>query len=275
MNGLLRATILGCGSSTGAPRADGDWGNCDPADPRNLRTRCGLLLQKWNEADREERAPARATTVLIDTPPELRQQLAQAGPTHLDAVLFSHDHADQTHGIDDVRPFFLKARKSVPAYMDAVTRQTLHSRFGYCFDGKGPYPPILHHAGELRSGEEVRIDGPGGALAVTPLLQDHGRSVSLGFRAGPLAYSNDVVAMPPETFAALAGLKLWIVDALRETPAPTHAHLALTLEWIARTRPARAVLTNLHAEFDYTALAARLPRSVEPAYDGWSADLPL
>jgi phosphoribosyl 1,2-cyclic phosphate phosphodiesterase len=275
MSGMLRVTILGCGSSLGAPRADGDWGKCDPDDARNLRSRCGLLLQKWNNDGAAERAPERATTVLIDTPPELRQQLARARPAHLDAVIYSHDHADQVHGIDDVRSYFLKRRQSIPCFMDAATRVTLDGRFGYCFRGAGPYPPILAHAGVLRAGDTLAIDGPGGPLEVLPLLQDHGFSSSLGFRIGPAAYSNDVVGMPPETFAALAGLDLWILDALREAPAPSHAHLALSLEWIARLRPAHAVLTNLHVEFDYARLAARLPRGVEPAYDGWSVDLDL
>jgi phosphoribosyl 1,2-cyclic phosphate phosphodiesterase len=272
MSGTLRVTILGCGSSAGAPRATGDWGACDPDDVRNARTRCGLLVQKWaGEAGVAEDA----TTVLVDTPPELRQQLARARPHHLNAVLFSHDHADQTHGIDDVRPFYMTTRKPISAFMDAATRATLDVRFAYCFKSKSSYPPILAHAGELIAGAPVRIDGPGGELEVMPLEQDHGFSASLGFRFGPCAYSNDVVAMPEATFAALEGLDVWIADALREAPAPTHAHLALTLEWAARLAPKRAVLTNLHVEFDYSKLAARLPPGVEPAYDGWNVDLAL
>jgi phosphoribosyl 1,2-cyclic phosphate phosphodiesterase len=272
MSGALRVTILGCGASAGSPRATGDWGACDPDDPRNARTRCGLLVQKWAG---EAGAGEDATTVLVDTPPELRQQLARARPSHLDAVLFSHDHADQTHGIDDVRPFYMKTRQAIPAWMDGVTRASLDRRFDYCFKSKSAYPPILAHAGELISGAPVRVDGPGGALEVLPLVQDHGASASFGFRFGPCAYSNDVVAMADATFAALDGLSVWIVDALREAPAPTHAHLALSLEWIGRLQPQRAVLTNLHVEFDYAKLAARLPPGVEPAYDGWSVDLAL
>ncbi len=273
MRGTLRVTILGCGSSAGTPRANGDWGKADPANPRNRRTRCSLLLQKWNA---EPGAAAEATTVLIDTAPELREQLARVRVHHLDAVVFSHDHADQTHGIDDVRVFALTGRRPIPTWMDAATRLTMDARFGYCFESKAVvYPPILRHAGELCVGETFAVDGPGGAIEMTPLDQDHGFSRSLGFRVGCFAYSNDVVAMPDRTLAALTGLELWIVDALREAPSPTHAHLALTLDWIGHLRPSRAVLTNLHSDFDYEALAERLPTHVAPAFDGWQAELAL
>ena len=273
MSGTLRVTVLGCGSSGGTPRANGDWGACDPNDPRNRRTRCGLLLQKWRG---EAGAAKDATTVLIDTPPELRAQLAEAKPTHLDAVVFSHDHADQVHGIDDVRAFYLSTRKTLPAYMDAATKASLMHRFGYCFEPMAKvYPALMHLAEELQPLRPFTVAGPGGDLELTPLDQDHGFSRSLGFRIGPLGYSNDVKDMPNETFAVLEGMSLWIVDALRERPAPTHAHLGLTLEWIARLKPSHAVLTNLHSELDYATLAAKLPERVEPAYDGWAQDLPL
>ncbi|HWA00783.1 MAG TPA: MBL fold metallo-hydrolase [Caulobacterales bacterium] len=266
----LRVTILGCGSSGGVPRSTGNWGVCDPNEPRNRRTRCGLMLQLW----RGEAGPAEeATVVLIDTAPELREQLARAKPHHIDAVLYSHDHADQVHGIDDLRGFFIERRKRIPVYMDGPTRAVLEPRFYYCFHGVGGYPAILEDAGSLTPHTLVQIDGPGGVLTAEPLAQDHGGSISLGFRVGPVAYSNDVVAMPDSTMAALKGLELWIVDALREAPHPTHAHLALSLEWIARLKPKHAVLTNLHLDFDYNALKARLPAGIEPAYDGWSADL--
>ncbi|MES1200860.1 MAG: MBL fold metallo-hydrolase [Pseudomonadota bacterium] len=265
----LRVTILGCGSSGGVPRSTGNWGACDPKEPRNRRTRCGLMLQRWIG---EAGAPEDATVALIDTAPELRDQLARLAPHHIDAVLYTHDHADQTHGIDDLRGFYIERRKRIPVYMDEPTRALLVPRFYYCFHGVGSYPPPLEDAGELIPHDLVLVEGPGGAILAEPLAQDHGGSVSLGFRVGPVAYSNDVVALPDETMAALQGLDLWIVDALREAPHPTHAHLGLALDWIAELKPERAVLTNLHLDLDYNALKARLPEGIEPAYDGWSAD---
>ncbi|MBI1187248.1 MAG: MBL fold metallo-hydrolase [Alphaproteobacteria bacterium] len=268
--GAIRVTILGCGSSGGVPRTNGDWGACDPGEPRNKRTRCGLLLQRWHGAPGDA---ADATSVLIDTAPDLREQMIAAGVRRLDAVVYTHDHADQAHGIDDVRAFVLAQRKRMPVWMDAPTRATLTRRFAYCFYGEGGYPPILEDAGAIRPRETFRIDGPGGAVSLTPLLQDHGLSQSLAFRFGAGAYSNDLVAMPEETFAGLAGLDLWIVDALRYTPHPTHAHLERTLSWIDRLKPRRAILTNMHIDMDYRRLAADLPAGVEPAYDGLQIDL--
>lgn len=265
----LRVTVLGCGSSGGVPRATGDWGLCDPNEPRNRRSRCGLLLQKWPG---EAGPPVEATTVLIDTPPELRQQLAAAAPAHLDAVLISHDHADQIHGFDDVRAFFLKQRRQIPVWIDAATRASFMQRFGYAFRNEGGYPAIAVDAGHMSPLIPVSVDGPGGPLDILPLEQDHGFSRSLGFRVGPVAYSNDLVAMPETTFAQLNGLMLWIVDALRDTPHPTHAHVGKALEWIARLKPASALLTNMHIDLDYQSLKARLPTGVEPAYDGWAGD---
>lgn len=272
MSGTLRVTILGCGSSGGVPRATGDWGVCDPNEPKNRRTRCGLLLQKWSGAPAEA---GEATTVLIDTPPDLRTQLADAKPAHLDAVLISHDHADQTNGFDDVRAFAIKARRQIPIWIDEPTRKTFLRRFGYAFETIGGYPAIVRDAGHMAPLVPVVIDGPGGKLEILPLEQDHGFSVSLGFRAGPVGYSNDVVAMPERTFEELAGLDLWIVDALRETPHPTHAHVGRSLEWIERLAPKHSVLTNMHIDLDYQTLKAKLPAGVEPAYDGWQADFAL
>jgi phosphoribosyl 1,2-cyclic phosphate phosphodiesterase len=270
--GTLRVTILGCGSSGGVPRATGDWGACDPSEPRNQRTRCGLLLQKWSG---EANAPEHATSVLIDTPPDLRTQLAAAKPSHLDAVLISHDHADQVAGFDDIRAFFIKQRRQVPVWIDEPTRRTFMRRFGYAFETQSGYPSIARDAGHLTPLVPIVIDGPGGPLEILPLEQSHGFSKSLGFRIANAAYSNDVVAMPEATFARLEGLSLWIVDALRDKPHPTHAHVDLTLEWIARLKPRHAVLTNMHLDLDYQSLKARLPAGVEPAYDGWVADLPI
>lgn len=265
----LRVTLLGCGSSGGVPRATGDWGACDPNEPKNRRTRCGLLLQQW-QGDVGD--PRQATTVLIDTPPEVRQQLADAGARRLDGVFISHDHADQTNGFDDVRAFFLQDHATIPVWMDVATRETFMQRFGYAFASGPGYPAIARCAGEIAPLTPIAVPGPGGAMSVLPLDQDHGFSRSLGFRIGPVAYSNDLVAMPEETFAELDGLSLWIVDALRERPHPTHAHLAKTLGWIARVKPRHALLTNMHQDLDYATLKARLPVGVEPGYDGWVDD---
>lgn len=270
MSATLRVTILGCGSSGGVPRADGDWGVCDRNEPKNRRTRCGLLLQKWRGA---AGAPQEATTVLIDTPPELRQQLAAACCGRLDAVIISHDHADQTNGFDDIRAFFLRQRAQLPVMMDDSTAHTFMRRFGYAFESGPGYPAIARRTQHLEPLAPVRIDGPSGVLEVLPIDQDHGFSRSLGFRVAGLGYSNDVVAMPETSFAALADLDLWIVDALRERPHPTHASVDQALNWIARLKPKRAVLTNMHIDLDYAALRARLPAGVEPAYDGWTVDL--
>lgn len=268
----LRVTILGCGSSGGVPRATGDWGVCDPSEPKNRRSRCGLLLQQW----RGQAGPAEeATTVLIDTSPDLRLQLAAAKPAHIDAVLISHDHADQIHGFDDIRAFFMKQRAPIPVWIDDATRRTFMHRFGYAFRNEGGYPAIARDAGHSAPLVPIAIDGPGGVMEILPLDQDHGFSRSLGFRIGPVAYSNDLVALPEASFAALDGLALWIVDALRDKPHPTHAHVERSLDWIARLKPQHAVLTNMHIDLDYAALKARLPAGVEPAYDGWSADLPV
>ena len=272
MMGTLRVTLLGCGSSGGVPRATGDWGVCDPNEPKNRRSRCSLLLQKWSG----QAGPAEeATTVLIDTSPDMRLQLAAAKPAHLDAIVISHDHADQTNGFDDVRAFAIKSRRQLPVWMDEATKRTFMQRFGYAFESKGGYPAIVRNAGDVSPLVPLLIDGPGGRLEILPLDQDHGFSRSLGFRVGPVGYSNDLVDMPAESFESLEGLALWIVDALRETPHPTHAHLGKTLDWIARLKPAHAVLTNMHIDMDYAALKARLPGAVEPGYDGWVDDYPI
>lgn len=270
--GVLRVTVLGCGSSGGVPRATGDWGVCDPNEPKNRRSRCGLLAQKWANA---VTTPDEATTVLFDTSPDLRTQLAEARPSHLDAIVISHDHADQTNGFDDIRAFFIKQRRTLPVWMDDSTHATFIRRFGYAFESKGGYPAIARDAGRLAPLVPLIIDGSGGPLEIVPLEQDHGFSRSLGFRIGPAAYSNDVVDMPEGSFAALDNLALWIVDALRDKPHPTHAHLERSLDWIARLKPAHTVLTNMHIDLDYQALKARLPAGVEPAYDGMSFDLPI
>lgn len=262
----LEFTILGCGSSGGVPRADGDWGACDPANPKNLRSRCSLLVRRPGDS------AERSTTLIVDTSPDLRMQTALAGARRLDAVLLTHDHADQAHGIDDVRAFFIRQRARIGCHMDAVTAASMQRRFGYIFEGEGGYPPICNVHPLPPHGEPWGVDGPSGPIPVLSFDQDHGGIRSVGYRFGGVAYSSDVVDLDDAAFAALEDLDVWIVDALRYRPHPTHAHLERTLGWIERARPARAILTNLHIDMDYETLRSELPANVEPAYDGLRFD---
>ncbi len=262
MSGTLEVTILGCGSSGGVPRADGNWGACDPADPKNLRTRCSLLVRRKGEAPEQE------TTLVVDTAPDFRIQCASAGVKRLDAVLLTHDHADQVHGIDDVRAFYLRQQARVDCHTDAPTAASLRQRFGYIFEGQGGYPAICDLQPIPSHGTPWRVNGPSGAIPVVTFDQDHGGVRSVGYRFGGVAYSSDVVGLDDAAFEALAGLDVWIVDALRLRPHPTHSHVERTLEWIARAAPKRAILTNMHIDLDYETLAASLPPGVEPAFDG-------
>lgn len=263
MSGVLEITVLGCGSSGGVPRADGDWGVCDPANPRNLRSRCSMLVRRRGDG------PDRETTVVVDTSPDFRLQTAGAGVKRLDAVLLTHDHADQVHGLDDVRAFFLRQRGvRIDCHMDAATHDTMMRRFGYIFEGEAGYPAICEARAIPAHGERWTIEGPSGRIPVVTFDQDHGGVRSVGYRFGDVAYSSDVVGLDERAFEALQGLDVWIVDALRRRPHPTHAHLDMTLEWIARAKPRLAILTNMHIDLDYDALCAELPEGVAPAYDG-------
>jgi phosphoribosyl 1,2-cyclic phosphate phosphodiesterase len=259
----LEFTILGCGSSGGVPRADGDWGVCDPSEPRNRRSRCSLAVRRKGGPD-----GADDTTLMIDTSPDLRYQTAAAGMKRLDAVLYTHDHADQTHGIDDLRVFFLTSRRRTPCYMDAATRETLMARFGYIFESRTGYPAICDAHDLPPHGQAWEVDGPSGAIPIVTFDQDHGGVRSVGYRIGPLGYCSDVVDLPPDAMAALSGVEVFVVDALRYRPHPTHAHLERALSWIEALKPKRGVLTNMHHDLDYAALSAQLPQGVEAAYDG-------
>ncbi len=259
----LEFTILGSGSSGGVPRADGNWGVCDPSDPRNRRSRCSLLVRRLSEQDQHP-----CTTILIDTSPDLRTQTAAAGARRIDAVLYTHDHADQSHGIDDLRAFAITMRRRIPCHMDAATRRTLTTRFDYIFETHGGYPAICDALDLPPLGQAFEIDGPSGAIPVTTFDQDHGEVRSVGYRFGDVAYCSDVVGFPAASMAALQGLDVFIVDALRDAAHPTHANVDQALVWIEELKPRCAILTNLHIDLDYCALAARLPKGVEPAYDG-------
>ncbi len=250
--------MLGSGTSSGVPRIGGDWGDCDPSEPKNRRRRVSVLVEHDG------------TNIVIDTSPDFREQMLSADIGRLDAVFFTHDHADHAHGIDDLRQVFHNMRAPVDCYATAATWGVLKRRFDYVFEGTKFYPPtcVAHD-----------LDGPVtiGGITVTGYQHNHGNIDSTGFRveaAGrALAYSTDVKALDARADAALAGLDLWIVDALRRHPHPTHSHLPQTLEWIAHYRPRRAVLTHMDQSMDYATLCRELPPGVEPGYDGLTIDL--
>jgi phosphoribosyl 1,2-cyclic phosphate phosphodiesterase len=254
----MRVTMLGCGPSWGVPLIGGEWGACDPANPKNRRRRVSLLVE------------AEGGTLLVDTSPDMREQLLDAGVRRIDAVLYTHSHADHTHGIDDLRSVNRLMRKPLPVYATARTLGEIRTRFGYVFTPlrqgtTGFYKPVL---------EPVEISGPFEAAGITvvPFEQDHGFSPTLGFRFGRVAYSTDVIRLDEPAFAALAGVEVWIVDCIRREPHVTHSHLAQTLDWVKRVRPKRAILTHMDQSLDYATLLASLPDGVEPGYDGLRLD---
>ncbi len=263
----LTLRILGCGSSGGVPRVGSGWGACDPNEPRNRRRRCSILVEREGEGGR--------TSVLVDTSPDLREQLLDAEVLRLDGVLFTHAHADHTHGIDDLRPLVIRMRGHIPVYADGRTRDLLTMRFGYCFETPegSAYPPILD-LHDLPHEGEVRLTGPGGTVTAEPLPVEHGNEPALGFRFGNAAYMPDVSLIPPSSLERLRGLDLLVIDALRDSPHPTHFSVSDALDLIERVKPGRAVLTNLHTDLDYATLAARLPEGVVPAHDGLVLTLP-
>ena len=256
----LRVTILGCGSSGGVPRLGGRWGACDPGNPLNRRRRCALLVERIEGGH--------ATQVLIDAGPDMRAQLLDAEVETLDGVLFTHDHADHVHGIDDLRQIVFNRRARLPVWASPATAETLRRRFGYVFDQPEDslYPPIL----DLRLIDgPLTVHGPGGPIEARPFAVPHGPGMeALGFRIGPVAYLPDVSAMSPEAWEAVRGLDCWIVDALRYEPHLTHSHLSQTLDWIDRAAPRRAIITNMHIDLDHARVEAETPPHVSPAHDG-------
>jgi phosphoribosyl 1,2-cyclic phosphate phosphodiesterase len=264
----LTVTILGCGSSGGVPRPGSGWGACDPAEPKNRRRRCSILV--------ERRGPGGITRILVDTSPDLREQLIAAEVPALDAVLMTHDHADHTHGIDDLRALVLHMHRRIPIHADERTRASLRSRFGYLFETPSGsyYPPILDLE-ELGAGRSLTIEGAGGPIEALPFQVEHGPNyAALGFRFGGLAYLPDVSLIPPDAMAAMAGLDVLILDCLRETPHPSHFHLAQTLEATAALKPRRTILTDLHVDLDYASLSSRLGDGIEVAFDGMQIAAP-
>ena len=254
----MRIRILGCGGSGGVPLVGGVWGNCDPRETKNRRRRASILIEDG------------ATTILVDTSPDLREQLLDAGTTHLDAVLFTHAHADHLHGIDDLRAMNRLMRGPIPVHADQKTLDKIGERFAYVFS------PLERDAGFYKPTLTPNVIDGRFAIAgieIVPFEQDHGFSTTLGFRIGSMAYSTDVVGLGEPAFDVLAGIDLWIVDCLRREPHPTHSHLARTLDWIARVKPRRAVLTHMDVPLDYATLRRELPAGVEPGYDGLTIEL--
>jgi len=254
-------TLLGTGSSGGVPRIGNNWGACDPTNPKNRRRRCSALIQRT--------AGRGQTTVLIDTSPDLRDQLLDAGVVTVDGVLYTHDHADHTHGIDDLRILAFNMNRRVDVYFDAATGATLRRRFDYCFQAPSgsAYPPIINGY-DIVPPAPVRIDGAAGPVDAIPIVQEHGPMASLGFRVRNIAYSPDVSGLSAQAIGQLENLDLWIVDALRYVPHPSHFSVEQALACIEIVKPKRAILTHLHVDLDYAKLKRELPPHVSPAYDG-------
>ncbi|MSO54161.1 MAG: MBL fold metallo-hydrolase [Rhodospirillales bacterium] len=251
----MRMTILGSGSSSGTPGIDFGWGRCDPKEPRNRRSRPSVLVESGD------------TRLLVDTPPDLRQQLIAAGVKRLDGVLFTHSHADHLHGVDDLRPVNRHMKAPIRIYTDAKTLAAIRARFGYVLEplqGTLFYKPMLIPI-QVVPGTLFRA----GSIDVMPMEQDHGLGGrTLGFRFGPIAYSTDVLELSDKAFEDLAGVEVWVVNVLSADPHPTHAHVDKALNWIKRVKPRLAVMTGLGPGLDYGAMKARLPQGIEPAYDG-------
>jgi phosphoribosyl 1,2-cyclic phosphate phosphodiesterase len=254
----MRLRILGCGTSSGVPRVGGDWGECDRDEPRNRRRRVSILVEY-------ERA-----RILVDTGPDLREQLLDAEVSAVEAVLWTHDHADHCHGIDDLRQLYHARGRPVSGYAREKSLEILKQRFAYAFQGKGGYPAVV--SGHLLP-NHINLAG----ISVRAVDQPHGDITSAGLRfdAGGAAvgYSTDFDTMTDDMAALFDGLDLWVVDALRRKPHPTHPHLALTLEWIRKLAPKRAILTHMDATMDYRTLCEELPDGVEPGYDGMEIEL--
>lgn len=278
----LKFTVLGCGSSPGVPRIHGDWGNCDPNNSKNRRLRASVLVQRFG--------PDGITNVVIDTGPDFRQQMLNAEVKQIDGVLFTHPHADHTHGIDDLRGFVMVQKHRIRVYSDAATFEKLNTSFGYCFETpKGSmYPPILKHQ-EISTGKVVTIEGKGGPISALPIKQVHGSIHSLGFRFGEfdgdtpnpedlkggLAYSSDVSDLDQAAENSLQKLDMWIVDALMYRPHESHFSLKDSIGWIKRVGAKSAVLTHMHIPLDYDAVNAETPDHIEPAFDGMEIELEL
>lgn len=262
------ATILGCGSSGGVPRLGNVWGACDPLEPRNRRTRCALLIEAWRDGVEEP------TRVLIDTGVDMREQLLAANVDRVDAVLYSHEHADHSHGIDDLRVLALHNRKRVDVYYSQECGERLNLAFGYCFQTPegSSYPPILN-AHVVDDGDTITVEGPGGTLELLAFDMVHGDILCFGFRLEDFAYCCDLSSLPESSTDAMSGLSTLIIDALRPTPHPSHLSLPEALEMIERFAPRQGILTNMHIDLDYHTTEAETPSNVTPAFDGMRIDV--
>lgn len=258
----VRFTMLGCGSSPGTPRLNGDWGACDPNNAKNTRRRASLLIERFDER-------GNATVVVVDTGPDFRMQMIDASVSHLDAVLYTHPHADHIHGIDDLRTYVVDNHALMDIYANRLTLDRLHEAFGYCFaTPKGSnYPPILR-AHEIDADHPITISGPGGDIIIQPLPQIHGDIESLGFRIGNVAYCTDVSAFPERSPERLQNLDVLIIDALQYRTHVSHFSLAQALDWIEQLQPKRAILTHMHIPLDYETVLRETPDHVEPGFDG-------
>ena len=261
--GLRRFTILGCGSSPGVPRITGDWGACDPTNPRNRRTRAAMLVEQFAD-------DGQMTAIAIDTGPDFRTQIVAAGAQDLHAVVLTHAHADHLHGIDDIRSFVYKNQHRMPVWADAVTMQRVLEGFLYCFETPegSSYPPIARS--KIIPDLEASFDvaGPGGAVPFIPVWQQHGDSHSLGYRIGDFAYCTDVSDFPDTSVDKLQGLDVLVIDCLQYRLHPSHLSLEQAMGWIDRLQPKRAILTHMHIPLDYDTVMRETPDHVEPAYDG-------
>ena len=264
----ITATVLGCGSSGGVPRIGNAWGVCDPENPRNRRRRCALLIEGTTPGIPEP------TRIVIDTGCDLREQLIDARVDRVEAVFYTHEHADHTHGIDDLRVLALNSRKRVDVYFSKEAGDRIQEAFGYCFTAPpgSDYPPILN-AHHIKAGQDIVVEGPGGAIKLHAFAQEHGSIISLGYRVGGFAYSCDLSGIPEVSRTAVSGLDLWIIDALRPLPHPSHLSLPESLAVIADLKPHQAVLTNLHIDMDYAVVDATTPPNVTPAFDGMRIDV--
>ena len=262
-----RFTVLGCASSPGVPRINGDWGACDPGNPKNRRTRAAFMVQQT--------APdGGTTTVVIDTGPDFREQMISAKVQTIDAVFYTHAHADHLHGIDDLRVYFVIQKNRIPIYADPTTMARIREGFDYCLQTpKGSnYPPIVEPRIIEEMDRDIVIDGAGGPITFKPHMQVHGDTHSLGFRIGDLAYCTDVSDFPPETPPKLTGLDMLVIDTLQYRFHPSHLSLEQSLDWIARIAPKRAVLTHMHIPLDYDTVMRETPDHIEPAYDQMHID---
>jgi phosphoribosyl 1,2-cyclic phosphate phosphodiesterase len=254
----MKLRILGCGTSSGVPRIGNDWGACDPSEPKNRRRRVSILVENGNDR------------VLVDTGPDLREQLLDAKVRDVDAVIWTHDHADHCHGIDDLRQLYHARGGPIAGFAREETMATLKQRFAYIFEGKGEYPPV---ASLQLLPDRLQV----GSIEVGVTDQPHGSisAAGLRFEAGgrSIGYSTDVNGLTEEMISLFKGMDLWVVDALRRRPHPSHAHLSQTLEWIGIVQPKRAILTHMDHSMDYVGLLAELPDGVEPGYDGLEVSL--